>query len=71
MAENLWNRHTEDDITDPRDKELMKVCKRQEESRAYTSAGLYIWPKCSKLLRRIFLVAPIFLLGLITTKLLK
>lgn len=39
--------------------ELVKECRRQEESCAYTSAGLFIWHKRVRRWRAIFVVTPL------------
>ena len=43
--------------------ELVKECRRQEESCKYTAAGLYIWQKRAQLWKNGFIVAPIVLGG--------
>ncbi|WP_139209928.1 SLATT domain-containing protein [Palleronia pelagia] len=43
--------------------ELVKECKRQEESCAYTAAGLYEWQKRASKWRTGFIITPIILSG--------
>ncbi|ATF16990.1 SLATT domain-containing protein [Phaeobacter gallaeciensis] len=57
-------------MTDKRVLELTKECKRQEESCAYTAAGLYIWQKRSRFWKSLFIVAPIILGGIATSQIL-
>lgn len=56
-------------MTDQRIRELVKECKRQEESCAYTAVGLYIWQKRSRVWKTSFIVAPIILGGLASSQL--
>lgn len=55
-------------MTDQRIRELVRECKRQEESCAYTAVGLYIWQKRSQRWKTIFIVAPIVLGGLASSQ---
>lgn len=55
-------------MTDRRVQELVRECKRQEESCAYTSAGLYIWQKRSRRWKTTFIVAPIILGGIASSQ---
>lgn len=57
-------------MTDHRVRELVKECKRQEESCAYTAVGLYIWQKRSQRWKTSFIVAPIILGGLASSQIL-
>lgn len=57
-------------MTDQRVQELIKECKRQEESCAYTAVGLYIWEKWSRSWNTVFIVAPIILGGAASSELL-
>lgn len=56
-------------MTKQRVEELVKECRRQEESCRYTSAGLYIWQKSAQWWKNIFIVAPILLGGAASSKL--
>lgn len=56
---------------DERVEEIVKECKRQEESCLYTSAGLYIWQKRSQFWKNIFIVAPIILGGLASSQIIR
>ncbi len=58
-------------MTQQRVDELVKECRRQEESCKYTAAGLYIWQKRAQLWKNLFIVAPIILGGLASSQLLK
>lgn len=55
-------------MTDLRVDELVKECRRQEESCAYTAVGLYIWQKRSRQWKTSFIVAPIILGGLASSQ---
>lgn len=55
---------------DKRKENLIAECFRQEESCLYTSAGLYIWQKRSRMWKNIFIVAPIILGGIATSQIL-
>jgi len=57
-------------MTDQRVQELIKECKRQEESCAYTAVGLYIWQKWSRSWNTVFIVAPIIFGGFASSELL-
>ena len=46
-------------LVDPRTEALIKECRRQEESCLYTSTTLYIWLRQTRVIRRIFVVAPV------------
>jgi hypothetical protein len=46
-----------------RAEKLVDECKRQEESCLYTSTSLFEWLKCMRVLKVIFVVAPIILGG--------
>lgn len=50
-------------MSDPRIEALVQECRRQEESCLYTSSGLYIWQKRSRLWKNVFIIAPIILGG--------
>lgn len=50
-------------MSDERIEALVQECKRQEESCLYTSSGLYIWQKRSRVLKNVFIIAPIILGG--------
>jgi hypothetical protein len=53
-------------MSDPRTVALVEECSREEESCLYTSTSLYIWLRDSRALKRVFVVAPIFIGGLAT-----
>ena len=55
-------------MTDERVGELIKECRRQEESCKYTAAGLYIWQKSAQCWKNVFIVAPIVLGGFATSQ---
>lgn len=57
-------------MTDQRVKNLIAECLRQEESCLYTSAGLYIWQKRSRMWKNLFIVAPIILGGVASSQIL-
>lgn len=61
MAENLRHPDTDERVSDPRVAALIKECRRQEESCLYTSTTLYIWLRQARLIRRVFVVAPLIL----------
>ena len=46
--------------------ELVRECRRQEESCLYTSTTLYIWLRCARVIRLVFVVLPIVLGALAT-----
>jgi hypothetical protein len=58
-------------MTKQRVDEIVKECRRQEESCKYTSAGLYIWQKRAQLWKSAFIVAPIILGGIASSQLVK
>ncbi len=58
MAEDIRNPDTPMGLADPRVEPLVRECRRQEESCLYTSTTLYIWLRQTRLIRRIFVVAP-------------
>lgn len=47
--------------TSPPVDDLIKECKRQEDSCLYTSTTLYIWLRKKRFLRKVFIIAPIIL----------
>ena len=55
-------------MTQRRVDEIVKECRRQEESCKYTAAGLHIWRKDAQLWKTIFIVAPIILGGLASSQ---
>lgn len=57
-------------MSDEKTHSLVQECKRQEESCLYTSAGLYIWQKRSRFWKNVFVIAPIVIGGLASSKLL-
>lgn len=57
-------------MTQRRVEEIVKECRRQEESCLYTAAGLYIWQKVAQKWKSGFIVAPIVLGGLATSQIL-
>ena len=59
MAENLRTPDSADCVMDDRTLNLIDECKRQEESCLYTSTTLFEWLKCMRVLKVIFVVAPI------------
>ena len=70
MAKNIWDGYSEVHMTDERTENLIAECLRQEESCLYTSAGLYIWQKRSRVWKNIFIVAPIVLGGVASSQIL-
>ena len=58
-------------MTQQRVDELVKECRRQEESCKYTAAGLYNWQKRAQIWKNVFIVAPIILGGIASSQLLK
>lgn len=58
-------------MTQQRVGELVKECRRQEESCKYTAAGLYNWQKSAQIWKNVFIVAPIVLGGIASSQLLK
>lgn len=48
-------------MTDKHKSEIVKECRRQEESCEYTGAGLYTWQKRAQCWKNVFIVAPILL----------
>lgn len=50
--------------------EIVKECKRQEESCTYTAAGLYIWQKKAVVRKNLFIISPIVLGALATSQIL-
>ena len=66
MAENIRNADTPECLMDERTSSLVAECRRQEESCLYTSTTLYIWLRKARLIRRVFVVAPLVLGSLAT-----
>ena len=66
MAEDIRSSDTPDRLTDKRTSALIAECRRQEESCLYTSTSLYIWLRCARWIRKVFVVAPIVLGALAT-----
>lgn len=58
-------------MTQRRVDELVKECRRQEESCQYTAAGLYIWQKRAQVWKNVLIVAPIILGGMASSQLLR
>lgn len=58
-------------MTQQRVDELVKECRRQEESCKYTAAGLYNWQRSAQIWKNVFIVAPIILGGIASSQLLK
>lgn len=58
-------------MTQQRVNELVKECRRQEESCRYTAAGLYNWQKDARRWKNGFIVAPIILGGVASSQLIK
>lgn len=58
-------------MTQQRVNELVKECRRQEESCKYTAAGLYNWQKDAQWWKNGFIVAPIILGGFASSQLIK
>ena len=58
-------------MTQQRVNELVKECRRQEESCKYTAAGLYNWQKDAQWWKSAFIVAPIILGGFASSQLIK
>ncbi|WP_431299932.1 hypothetical protein [Tabrizicola sp. BL-A-41-H6] len=56
-------------MTQQRVNELVKECRRQEESCKYTAAGLYNWQKTAQLWKNGFIIAPIVLGGFASSQL--
>ena len=53
-------------MADERARALVTECRRQEESCLYTSTTLYVWLRRARLIRRVFVVAPLILGALAT-----
>lgn len=66
MAEDIRQSDSPDRVIDERAAALVAECRRQEESCLYTSTTLYIWLREARLIRRIFVVAPVVLGALAT-----
>lgn len=66
MAEDIRNADTAERVTDDRARRLAAECRRQEESCLYSSTTLYIWLRQARLIRRVFVVAPVVLGALAT-----
>lgn len=66
MAEDIRNPDTPKRVTDQRTGPLVAECRREEESCLYTSTTLYIWLRQARLIRRIFVIAPLILGALAT-----
>jgi hypothetical protein len=58
VAEDVWTRLPKF-MTSFQSDELVRECRRQEESCAYTSSGLFIWHKSVRNMRAIFVVLPL------------
>ena len=71
MAENFWDGYSEKRMIDEKTKNLIDECLKQEESCRYTTAGLYIWQKRSRMWKKIFIVAPIILGGIASSQILR
>ena len=61
MAEDIRNTDSAERLIDERTSRLVAECRRQEESCLYTSTTLYLWLRKARLIRRIFVVAPVVL----------
>lgn len=61
MAEDLWYNDSEEPYMSKDNTQLIKECRRQEESCLYTSTTLYIWLRKARFWRAVFIVAPIVL----------
>ncbi len=57
-------------MTDKHNEEIVKECRRQEESCKYTGAGLYLWQKRAQYWKNAFIVAPILLGGTASSQIL-
>ncbi len=66
MADDIRQPDTADRVTGERTAALVAECRRQQESCLYTSTTLYIWLRQARLIRRIFVVAPVVLGALAT-----
>ena len=66
MAKDLRRPDPNERLSDSRSAALIAECRRQEESCLYTSTTLYIWLRQARLLRRVFVVAPLILGALAT-----
>ena len=55
-------------MTQQRVDEIVKECRRQEESCKYTAAGLYEWQKVARRWKNVFIVVPIVAGGLATSQ---
>lgn len=66
MAEDIRQPDTADRVTGERTAALVAECRRQQASCLYTSTTLYIWLRQARLIRRIFVVAPVVLGALAT-----
>ena len=66
MAEDIRKTDSVERLMDERTTRLVAECKRQAESCLYTSTELYIWLREARLIRRIFVVAPVILGALAT-----
>ena len=66
MAEDICSPDTPVGLADERTRALVTECRRQEESCLYTSTSLYVWLRRARLIRRVFIVAPLIFGALAT-----
>lgn len=64
MAKDIRDKNSNPRLNEQRRKAIVAECRRQEESCLYTSTSLYIWLRCVRLQKQLFVAIPIILGGI-------